>query len=284
MTTNPLLRIILCVVATSLSVACGSAQPAPRVSHAMNLTGDSAAAVARNLAQMVLLIDQHGRPSKQLAPTLEPVLERFEFGHRADLWGTDYLYRREGIRFELRSAGRDRTFQTDDDIVAQGQLGRSRPCAIRYESKIYQDPAAPACAPDAEIVIFPMCPALRNLRIADSRALASEQDSVEATGQRLVTIARKVDGLGREVGGVPPTLFSVSQPDQLVDAWGRNVRYSPAGRSFEVRSGGRDGRFDTGDDIIVVAQLGAEIECEFVTEAGVLRCNQRAPQCPGTSE
>ena len=282
MTTNLLLRIVLCVVATTLPAACRSAQPTPRVTHDVNLAGDSAAAVARSLAQLVLLIDQHGRPLKELPPTLWPVLEQFQLGQRADLWGTDFLYRPDGLRFSLRSAGRDRIFHTEDDIVTRGQLGRNRPCEIRYGSQVYHDPAAPACTPDADVVIVQLCPALRNLRIVDPGALVTAHDTVEATGQRLVTIARMVDGLGREVGGVPPTLLAVSRPDQLVDAWGRNVRYRPGDREFEVRSRGGDATFDTRDDIIVVAQLGAEVKCEFVTEAGVATCNRRSPHCPGT--
>lgn len=283
MRTDNLLGVMLCAVATTFSAACGVAQPAPRVAHDASFTGDSAAAVGRDLARLVLLIDRHGRPSRQLPPTLHPVLEQSDPRYGKDLWGTEILYHPDGYGYELRSAGRDRTFQTPDDIVTRGRLGRNVPCETRYESQVLHDRVAPRCDPDAEVVILPFCPALRNLWIVEFGVPTSAQDSVAATGRRLVTMARMMDARGREFGALPPALL-IFRPDQVVDVWGRPVRYLPRGLEFEVRSAGRDATFDSRDDIIVVARLGVEIPCEFLKEDGTSRCDQPSPPCPDTSE
>lgn len=85
-----------------------------------------------------MLLDRYGRPAGQLPATLDPVLERWSGGTGRDIWGRPIRYLPNGLRYELRSAGRDGAFDTGDDIVFTGQLGRNRPCEVRHE---YAGPA-----------------------------------------------------------------------------------------------------------------------------------------------
>lgn len=45
---------------------------------------------------------------------------------RRDAWGTRYELRSRGDRFEVLSAGPDRTFGTDDDLVREGTVVPAR--------------------------------------------------------------------------------------------------------------------------------------------------------------
>ena len=241
---------------------------------------DSVLATGHDLNALVVLLDRYGRPAGQLPATLEPVLQRSDKSGR-DIWGTAIRYLPNGLRYELRSAGRDRTFDTADDVVFTGQLGRNRPCEARDESGALTYDGVPICSPDQPIVVLPLCERL-GLGSVVYRGEAGE-DRVAQTGRMLVRIARRTDALAREVGGLPPNLRQVAGPIYLVDGWKRAVRYRPSGTSFEVRSGGRDGVFDNDDDVVVRARLAHTIPCEFTGPQGTGTCPEPPPPCPEAS-
>lgn len=39
------------------------------------------------------------------------------------------------------------------------------------------------------------------------------------------------------------------KPEWLIDAWGKQIRYTKLKKSFEIRSAGPDGKFNTKDDL-----------------------------------
>src|SRR3954451_22038458 len=69
-------------------------------------------------------VSHYARAKGEPPATLEPVIARGEAGPDVDVWGRRVRYRPNGIRFEVRSGGSDGVFDTDDDIVALGHLGR----------------------------------------------------------------------------------------------------------------------------------------------------------------
>jgi hypothetical protein len=81
----------------------------------------------------------------QLPETLAPIIAASEAGPDLDVWGRRIRYRPDGRRFEVRSSGSDGVFDTNDDIVALGQLGRDQPCEIHDEFGVWI--GEPPCAP-----------------------------------------------------------------------------------------------------------------------------------------
>jgi hypothetical protein len=94
---------------------------------------DSVRAAWRLVYAYTRAVDHYARAKGELPATLEPVVARGEAGPDTDVWGRRLRYRSTGLRFEVRSAGADGTFDTNDDIVALGQVGRKEPCEIRDE-------------------------------------------------------------------------------------------------------------------------------------------------------
>jgi hypothetical protein len=230
------------------------------------------------MAGLVMLLDRYGRPLGQLPTTLAPVLEQFSYGSGRDMWSRPIRYVPDRRRYELRSAGRDGVFQTADDIVFTGRLGRNRPCEVRDEYGRLTYPGIPPCSPDEQVVLLPLCPELRRQPFDEHPV--GVRDRVMLTGRTVVRIARRTDGLAREVGGMLPDLSQVTGPDFLKDSWGRSVRYRSQGETFEVRSAGRDGAFDDGDDVVVRARLAHAIPCEFTGPDGTTTCADPTPPCP----
>ena len=262
-------------------------QAPPRfIAEHISTPRDSILETAARMTSLVEFVDAHGRPSRNLPSTLEPV-QRDRPGLAGDIWGRSFRYVPRGLHFELRSAGPDASFETDDDVVMLGQLGRSIPCEVRMMGRVVRrEDRAPPCVADAEVLVLPLCPLLvSSLPVVEARP-ATARDSVLLTGRRLVRFARGVDETGRRRGGLPPSMQTVpgypraGDGWEFADAWERAVRYVPRGRTFEMRSSGADGAFDTRDDIVVSAELGRTIPCAFQTEDGAVTCEDAPPPCP----
>jgi len=245
---------------------------------------DSVSHAARRVSGLVGFVDSDARPSGSLPATLDSVLQRHGQPNE-DIWASPWQYTKSGRSFEIRSAGADRRIGTADDIVARGQLGRSLPCDFRVGDKVidYTHLVSP-CPEDHLAIVLPMCPALMQYRPAEVPR-GSSADTIAAAGLRLVRFARAIEGAGRELGALPPTLRSVrSHPRMpegwnLADIWGRGVRYEPRGVSYELRSAGRDGVFDNGDDLVISGRLGDVPQCEY--RVGLVRhvCDLPTPSC-----
>lgn len=242
---------------------------------------DSVLATERRLIGLVSYIDAYGRESAALPPDLDRVAARFQpvAERRVDIWGRAVRYSLDGQRFELRSAGEDSTFATTDDIVVSGQLGRAVPCEVRTEERTFNyDDQAPPCSEVPGPVLL-LCPDLEHADAAEA-SLPPLSDPVAATGQRLVGLARRADWQGRRVGGAPPSQRAIFGFREPVDAWGNPVRYTHNGATFEMRSAGVDGSFETADDIIVSSRFGLLLECSYRNQNGSQRCEAQPPSCP----
>ena len=247
---------------------------------------DSLGSTWRLVYGYVRLIDQYARPQGTLPTTLGPVADQDPAGLRKDAWGRQLRYRPNGLRFEVRSAGSDGVFETTDDIVAFGQLGRNQPCEIRDPLRVWTGVGfEPPCTADSPVSVLPQCPAEINYRQSDDGIPASRADSIRMMGIRLVRIAWGVDGIGRDLGALPLSLRPIPSPDHITlqdigDIWGRPLRYTPDAREFEVRSAGPDAQFETRDDIVVHGRLGQVNACEFRSEGGTVTCAVPPPTCP----
>jgi len=63
-----------------------------------------------------------------------------------DIWRMPVRYQRGAREFEVRSAGPDGAFDSDDDIVVTGQLGRTLECAFRTaQGMVTCDEPPPPC-------------------------------------------------------------------------------------------------------------------------------------------
>lgn len=247
--------------------------------------GDSVFETRQRLISLLEFVDASGRPSRSLPLSLAPVL-RSHAGLARDAWGHEFTYVRQGLHFELRSPGPDARLNTADDIVMSGQLGRNIPCETRVGGRIVRyDDLAPPCAADAEVVVLPPCARLDPIRYVTEPTPSSRKDSLLLTGRRLVRFARGVDYEGRARGGLPPTVRSVpgyprvGDGWEFADAWDRPVRYTPREKTFEMRSMGPDGTLGTPDDVVVAAELGRTIPCQFQSNSNVFRCGDPPPPC-----
>jgi hypothetical protein len=258
----------------------------PILPHAVATKQDSVKEAWGLVYAYTRAVDHYARPGGVLPSTLDPVAERGEAGPAVDVWGRHLRYRPDGLRFELRSGGSDGLFDTNDDIVALGRLGRDEPCEIRTEFGVSTGVGfEPPCGADSTILVLPRCPQLTGRTHHDDEVPPTGWDSVQVMGLRLVRVARGVDGVGRDLGGLPLSLrpvpsFSSLNMDEIGDIWRRPVRYHHHDRDFEVRSAGADGEFDTNDDIVVNGRLGQTLPCAFRTERGTDTCNEPPPYCP----
>jgi hypothetical protein len=277
---NQKLVVLLVIGALSGASACGTR---PQYGSA-EMLGDRAEAVSltsRILYGIVQALDAYGRE----AGTLPEHLAELSEAGTEDAWGRKLHYAESGLRFEVRSAGPDGRFGTDDDIVATGQVGRNRPCEIRSEASVTRwEEFAPRCAPDSAVRVLPLCPGLLRAGTVVGLPL-TDPDGVEATGRTLVAIAWRIEGASRPVGGLLPTLRPVfgAQPQGanwgFRDSWGNSIRYSPRDETFEVRSAGPDQEEGTEDDIVVRGRLGEPSPCEFQMGAERRRCDEPPPPC-----
>jgi hypothetical protein len=272
----------------ALLMGCVPLRPQePRIlPHGIVTRRDSVEAAWGLAYAYVRAVDHYARPRGELPRTLGPVVETGEAGPDVDVWGRNLQYRPDGLRFEVRSGGSDGLFETNDDIVALGQVGRDRPCEMRSEFAVTTGVGfEPPCAIGLDVVVLPRCPQLTRGTHLDDEIPPTHSDSVLVMGLRLVRIARGIDGIGRDLGGLPLSLrpvpsFSKLDMEAIGDIWRRPVRYHRQDRDFEVRSAGPDGEFDTDDDIAVNGQLGQTLPCAFRTSRGMVTCNEPPPPCP----
>jgi hypothetical protein len=92
---------------------------------------DSVDVVGRQLVGVARRIDGASREVGGLIPTLRPVLGSKPLGNYwgfTDVWGNAIHYSRFGDAFELRSAGRDRTLNTTDDVAVRSTVGQIQLC------------------------------------------------------------------------------------------------------------------------------------------------------------
>ena len=94
---------------------------------------DSVAAEGERLVRAAWIMDGYGRELS--TPPLElrnvPLPGQNASRELVDLWGSVVRYTRRGSAFELRSAGRDRAFDSHDDIVVNRVLGTAVHCSFR---------------------------------------------------------------------------------------------------------------------------------------------------------
>jgi len=245
---------------------------------------DSVRVTIARVHGLVRTMDRVGREAGVLPQTLTaPSAEPGSSGR--DSWGRELQYSATGRAFEIRSAGSDGTMGTSDDIIAIGRLGRAIPCELRHDGVTTRwDRVAPPCERMSTERIYRLCPALSRSDRVDRTIPATHRDSILAVGQRLVRVARAIDGYGREIGTTPETLsgpgiWGRTQDGRLLDLWGIAVRYTISGEEFELTSGGPDQNLNTADDIIVRAAIGSGVACEFRTEWGEQRCAELPPEC-----
>lgn len=230
------------------------------------LYGDTILDVTNSLVGNLRMIDSVGRARGALPARLEEAVPA-RWLH--DIFGNALEYSTDGPGFSVRSAGRDRTSGTRDDIYVVGRVGRSVPCELYREGVVgLFEEEAPSCR-DVPVTVLPKC------RDADYRGVPEydrrrrrPEERVLATGERLVRIAQQIEGRGRSIGALPP--LSSMPGLKLQDAWGRLIDYRPVGHSFELRSAGADGIPRNSDDVVVNSEFGTTILCVF-THAGESR-------------
>jgi hypothetical protein len=275
-----LCALTVCVSSSS----CRAQVPTPKQSPE-SLRSDSVVSTGDRLMGLATLLVRYGREHGSLPESLDPVLSLPGVNSVAgtDAWGAEIRYRSSGPNFEVRSEGSDRVAGTTDDVVVTGRMGRSVACEYREEHRVLKfETLAPPCD-SSPVVVLPLCaqPAWQYRGIQGP--LANRRDSLNATGNALVRLARVVDGYGREVGGLPPTLLPLFGNTDPTDAWGHPVRYRPSSLTFELRSAGSDGAIETSDDIVISTQLGHGIPCAFQSGAEVATCDIPPPSCETTS-
>lgn len=288
MMTRPYWFGVMSVCGMALLMGCVPLRPQePRIlPHGIITRRDSVGEAWGLVYAYVRAVDHYARTRGELPSTLRPVIETGQAGPDVDVWGRHLQYRPVGLRFEVRSGGSDGLYETNDDIVASGQLGRDRPCEIRSEFAVTTGVGfEPPCAIDQEVVVLPRCPHLVRGTRLDDEVPPTDWDSVFVMGLRLVRIARSIDGIGRDLGGLPLSLrpipsFSKLDMEAIGDIWRRPVRYHRQDHEFEVRSAGPDGEFDTNDDIVVNGKLGQALACAFHTSRGFVTCDEPPPSCP----
>jgi hypothetical protein len=94
---------------------------------------DSVAAEGEHLVRVAWIVDGYGREFSTLPVRLRDVVLPGQNAGRelVDQWDDVVRYTPRGSAFELRSAGRDRAFDSRDDIVVGGVLGTPVPCSFR---------------------------------------------------------------------------------------------------------------------------------------------------------
>jgi hypothetical protein len=270
-------RLHLAVGAVLLSTACQS-QPPRFVTHELRTSRDSVLHTAVQLGRYVHLIDDAARLRGSLPTDIHTVAQNFDWLSSNDVWGRELRYDPQGLRYELRSAGPDGAFGTEDDIVVLGQLGRILPCESRHQfGTLRFENSAPPCD-DGPIVLIPRCSELRWQRPIELDG-ATAADSVSATGRLLVYHARHLDGHGRDMGALPLSLQQVVSNRVLTDFWGKPLQYIRAESTFTLASAGRDGEFGTFDDVRVTGVLGHTIPCAFYHGQELVRCDDPPPVC-----
>ena len=113
--------------------------------------------------------------------------------------------------------------------------------------------------------------------------LAGSADN--ATAVRLGDLVHYVATFAGASDSLPSSLESVIENQPRIvrlatDVWGRVVRYTPTGSTFELRSAGRDGAFDTPDDVWSVGRSGRSVPCVTYVGDRRIEYTHAAPPCP----
>ena len=144
------MRMVTIAIAPVLVAACAtlSGTGKPMVPERDVTRRDSVLTSGRGLVRLVFYVDRYGQQHGSLPATLAPVLASSERAREQGLdpWGRTVRYTFRERNYELRSAGADGSFDTADDIVVLGQLGRNVPCELRDEARVITyDDVAPRC-------------------------------------------------------------------------------------------------------------------------------------------
>jgi hypothetical protein len=210
--------------------------------------------ILTRLVRSVQLIDSVGRERSTLPTTLEGILP---VSWLTDPQGRPLNYVVEQTSFSLRATGQDGLFHTHDDIYVVGRLGRSLPCELYVAGyRTNYENVAPSCD-TAPATVLQLCSGEELVPEYPRR----RPNPVELTGERLVLLSRRIECMGRSFGSLPRATGIPLY--QWEDAWGQQLRYSAGQSTYEVRSPGADGRFDTEDDVAVRAELGHTIPCRY---------------------
>jgi hypothetical protein len=271
------------VAAASLAGWLGACAPIGVVSCSLDglvTPADSIRRTGMTLYGMVRTIDSQSRPAGALPPDLDGIAALSL--PTADVWGRSLRYRSDGHGFELRSAGPDGDFDNADDIFVTGRLGRNRPCEW-WQGRWIETGGPPCDALPGEV--YPLCPALERADPYTRLLPATRDDSIRTFGERLVRVAWRIEGAGRELGALPVDWRQVpvwGRGDgwDLVDLWGTAVRYTPDGPRYELRAAGPDRLLDTRDDILVTGTLGTLAPCVYRANGAMHPCTQVPPDCP----
>jgi hypothetical protein len=86
-----------------------------------------------------------------------------------------------------------------------------------------------------------------------------EPDPLVRSWDRVYVLRRRLLGLVQQRQELPDNLSKLLVPEDFIpydrDAWGRAIRYTRGSSTFEIRSAGPDGCYDSGDDIIATAAM-----------------------------
>lgn len=276
--------IVFGLVLASISSACGGIGRNADSRGAPISPEDSVRDASSRLYTLVSAVDRVGREAGGLPSTLSEVGQEPGVA-LIDPWAKAHRYSLHGNVFEIRSAGRDGTFDSVDDIIAIGRLGRAIPCEIQQSGiTMYWDDAVPRCGAEGPESVYRLCPALSRADRVEREVPETTRDSMMAMGRRLVRVARAIDGFGREIGVLPtslrgPVIWARTDRGELLDLWGTPVRYSRSGTTYELRSLGPDRQHQSNDDIVTRGQLGTTIPCEFHALFEIHRCSEPPPNC-----
>jgi hypothetical protein len=281
-----LTRPAACFVVTAmLATAIAACAPSGIVVCSLNslvTPADSVRRTGQTLYGMVRTIDGESRPAGALPPNLNGIgaLDL----RTVDVWGRALRYQVDGREYELRSAGPDGDFDTADDIFVTGRLGRNRPCEW-WQGRSIATGGPPCDAPPGEV--YPLCPALDRADPYTRLLPATRDDSIRTFGERLVRVAWRIEGAGREYGALPVDWRQIPVWGrggdggwELVDLWDTPVRYTRDGLRYELRAAGPDRVLDTLDDIVVTGELGTLAPCEYRANGTIHHCAQVPPDCP----
>jgi hypothetical protein len=130
-------------------------------------------------------------------------------------------------------------------------------------------------------MVLGACPSPSSRTVPDANGVLAPMygDTVVDIAARLIASVSLVDSAGRARGALPERLDGIVPARWLRDIFGNPILYSPDGLSFTLRSPGRDGIADTGDDIFVTGRLGRSVPCEFHRPGSVTLFHEEAPLC-----
>ncbi|HEU4559415.1 MAG TPA: hypothetical protein VFS20_16270 [Longimicrobium sp.] len=111
---------------------------------------DSVQMMGLRLVRIARAVDGVGRDLGALPLSLRPVgsFSRLTMEEIGDIWRRPVRFTRREREFEVRSAGVDGRFDTDDDISVSSSLGRTISCAFRTDRGLVTCPEPPPPCPE----------------------------------------------------------------------------------------------------------------------------------------